>query len=188
MAMSLDEISVEAEEKMEKAVSFLGGELRGIRTGRATTGLVEHIKVDYYGSSTPLQQLASLATPEANLIVIKPFDPSSIKAMERAILGSELGITPQSDKRVIRLTVPPLSGERRKQLANRVKHMAEQGRISIRNIRREANKHIDQEQKDKKASEDEAAKGKDEIQELTKKYEDKVGDLLKGKLNEIEQT
>ena len=186
--MSLDEICFEAEAKMEKAVSFLGGELRGIRTGRATTGLVEHIKVDYYGSSTPLQQLASLATPEANLIVIKPFDPSSIKDIERAILASELGITPQSDKRVIRLTVPPLSGERRKQLANQVKQMAEQGRISIRNIRREANKHIDQEQKDKKASEDEAAKGKDEIQELTKKYEEKVGELLKGKLAEIENS
>ena len=186
--MSLDEICFEAKEKMEKAVSFLGGELRGIRTGRATTGLVEHIKVDYYGSSTPLQQLASLATPEANLIVIKPFDPSSIKDIERALLASELGITPQSDKRLIRLTVPPLSGERRKQLANQVKQMAEQQRISIRNIRREANKHIDQEQKNKKATEDDAEKGKGEIQDLTKKYEDKVGDLLKGKLNEIEQT
>ncbi len=184
--MRLDEIAFEAEGKMEKAASFLSGEFRGIRTGRATTGLVEHIKVDYYGSSTPLQQLASLATPEANLIVIKPFDPSSIKDIERAILASELGITPQSDKRVIRLAVPQLSGERRKQLANQVKQMAEQGRISIRNIRREANKHIDQEQKDKNASEDEATKGKDEIQKLTKKYEDKVGELLKGKLSEIE--
>ncbi len=184
--MRLDEIAFQAEGKMEKAVSFLSGEFRGIRTGRATTGLVEHLKVDYYGSSTPLQQLASLATPEANLIVIKPFDPSSIKDIERAILGSELGITPQSDKRVIRLSVPPLSGERRKQLANQVKQMAEQARVSIRNIRREANKHIDQEQKDKNASEDEATKGKDEIQELTKKCEDRVGELLKGKLSEIE--
>ena len=186
--MGLDEISFHAEEKMEKAVSFLGSEFRGIRTGRATTGLVEHIKVDYYGSSTPLQQLASLATPEANLIVIKPFDPSSIKDIERALLGSELGITPQSDKRVIRLSVPPLSGERRKQLATQVKHMAEQGRISIRNIRRDANKHIDQEQKDKKATEDEAVKAKEEIQDLTKKYEEKVSDLLKSKLTEIEAT
>ena len=186
--MALDEICFQAEEKMDKAVAFLASEFRGIRTGRATTGLVEHIKVEYYGSSTPLQQLASLATPEANLIVIKPFDPSCIKDIERGILASELGITPQSDKRVIRLTVPPLSGERRKQLANQVKQMAEQGRISIRNIRREANKHIDQEQKDKKATEDEAAKGKEEIQDLTKKHEEKIGDLLKSKLNEIEAT
>ena len=184
--MSLDEICFETEQKMEKAVSFLGSELRGIRTGRATTRLVEHIKVEYYGSSTPLQQLASLATPETNLIVIKPFDPSCIKDIERAILASELGITPQSDKRMIRLTVPPLSGERRKQLANQVKQMAEEGRISIRNIRREANKHIDQEQKDKKITEDQAEKGKEEIQELTKKYEEKVAEFLKAKLSEIE--
>ncbi len=186
--MSLDEISFHTEEKMEKAVSFLGSEFRGIRTGRATTGLVEHIKVDYYGSSTPLQQLASLATPEANLIVIKPFDPSSIKDIERAILASELGISPQSDKRVVRLTVPPLSGERRTQLVSQVKQLAEQGRISIRNIRRDANKHIDQEQKDKKATEDEAASSKDDIQELTKKYEEKVSELLKSKTKEMETT
>ena len=184
--MALDEICFQGEEKMDKAVAFLASEFRGIRTGRATTGLVEHLKVEYYGSGTPLQQLASLSTPEANLIVIKPFDPSCIKDIERAILTSELGISPQSDKRMIRLTVPPLSGERRKQLANQVKHLAEQARISIRNIRREANKHIDQEQKDKKATEDEADKGKDEVQDLTKKYEKKVGELLKGKLAEIE--
>ncbi len=186
--MPLDEISFQAEEKMEKAVAFLAAELRGLRTGRATTGLVEHIKVDYYGSSTPLQQLATLAAPEGNLIVIKPFDPESVKDIERAILTSELGITPQTDKRVIRLSIPPLSGERRQQLSNQVKQMAEQARISIRNIRRDANKHIDQEQKEKTATEDEAAKGKDEIQELTKKHEEKVGESLKSKLNEIETT
>ncbi len=186
--MTLDEISFEAEDKMTKAVSFLSTEFRGIRTGRATTGLAEHIKVDYYGSSTPLQQLASLATPEANLIVIKPFDPSCIKDIERAILASDLGITPQSDKRMIRLIVPPLSGERRKQLANQVKHLAEQQRISIRNIRREANKHIDQEEKDKKASEDEAVKAKEDIQVLTKKYEAQVTEHLKSKLSEIENS
>ena len=186
--MPLGEIAFQAEEKMEKAVAFLGAELRGIRTGRATTGLVEHLKVDYYGSNTPLQQLANLSAPEASLIVIKPFDPSCIKDIERAILGSELGITPQSDKRVIRLVVPPLSGERRKQLANQVKQMAEQSRISIRNIRRDANKHLDQEQKDKILSEDQAKNGKEEIQELTKKYEEKVGELLKAKIVEIEAT
>ena len=186
--MPLDEIAFEAEEKMEKAAAFLATEFRALRTGRATTGLVEHIKVDYYGSSTPLQQLAALSAPDANLIVVKPFDPSTIKDVERAILASELGITPQSDKRVIRLVVPPLSGERRKQLANQVKQMSEEARISIRNIRRDANKHIDRQQKDKAATEDEAEKGKEEIQDLTKKYEDKVGELLKTKLNEIEST
>ena len=186
--MPIDEIAFEAEEKMEKAVAYLVSELRGVRTGRATTGLAEHIKVDYYGSSTPLQQLATLSAPEANLIVIKPFDPASIKDIERAILTSELGITPQSDKRLIRLVVPPLSGERRKQLANQVKQMAEESRISIRNIRRDANKHIDQEQKSKVLTEDQVDKGKEEIQDLTGKYEQKIGDLLKGKLAEIEAT
>ena len=186
--MPLDEIAFAAEEKMEKAVSYLASELRSIRTGRATTGLVEHLKVDYYGSSTPLQQLAALSAPEASLIVIKPFDPSCIKEIERAILASELGITPQSDKRVIRLVVPPLSGERRHQLANQVKHMSEEARVSVRNIRRDANKHIDQEQKDKAASEDQAEKEKKEIQDLTNKYEDKIGELLKNKLAEIEST
>ena len=186
--MPLDEIAFTAEEKMEKAAAYLASEFKGVRTGRATTGLVDHIKVEYYGSSTPLQQLATLSAPEANLIVIKPFDPTSIKDIERAILGSELGITPQSDKRVIRLVVPPLSGERRKQLANQVKQMTEEARISIRNIRRDANKHIDQEQKSKVLTEDEAEKGKEEIQGLTKKYEQKVGELLKAKLAEIEAT
>jgi len=186
--MELDEIVFQAGQKMEKAVAFLAAEFRSVRTGRATTGLIEHIKVDYYGSSTPLQQLAALSAPEANLIVIKPFDPSGIKDIERALLASELGITPQSDKRVIRLVVPPLSGQRRKQLANQVKQMSEEARISIRNIRREANKHIDQEQKNKTATEDEAKKGKGEIQDLTKKYEEKVGQLLKAKLAEIEAT
>ncbi len=186
--MPLDEIAFEAEEKMEKAAAYLGSEFKGVRTGRATTGLVDHIKVEYYGSSTPLQQLATLSAPEANLIVIKPFDPTSIKDIERVILGSELGITPQSDKRVIRLVVPPLSGERRKQLANQVKQMTEEARISIRNIRRDANKHIGQEQKSKVLTEDEAEKGKEEIQGLTKKYEQKVDELLKVKLAEIKAT
>ena len=186
--MPLDEVAFQAEEKMEKAVAFLAAEFRSVRTGRATTGLVEHIKVEYYGSGTPLQQLAALSAPDANLIVIKPFDPSSIKDIERALSASELGITPQSDNRVIRLVVPPLSGERRKQLANQVKQMSEEARVSIRNVRRDANKHIDQEQKNKTATEDEAQREKDEIQELTKKYEEKVGELLKAKLAEIETT
>ena len=186
--MPLDEIAFNAEDKMEKAVAFLASEFRGVRTGRATTGLVEHLKIDYYGESTPLQQLAALSAPEASLVVIKPFDPTCIKEIERAILASELGITPQSDKQVIRLVVPPLSGERRGQLAHQVKHLSEEARVSIRNIRRDANKHIDQEQKSKAATEDEADKAKDQIQTLTKKYEDKVGEALKTKLAEIEST
>ena len=146
--MAMDDILLDAEEKMEHAVDYLHKELRGIRTGRASAGLVDHIKVDYFGSPTDLRQLATIATPDATLIVIKPFDPGSIKDIEKAIFASDLGITPSVDGKVIRLSVPPLSGERRTQIAAQIKKMAEQTRVAIRNARREANKEIDKEQKD----------------------------------------
>ena len=182
---SVDETVLESEDRMDKAVDFLRVEFRGIRTGRASTALVDNLKVDYYGSMTPLKQIANLSTPEANLIVIKPFDVSGIKDIEKALLGSSLGLTPNSDGRLIRLTVPPLSGERRQQLAGQIKQMAEQGRVSIRNIRRDANKHIDQAQKDKHITEDERDEGKKEMDELTKKYVSQVDEVLKAKTTEI---
>ena len=153
--MDIDGIAFEAEEKMEKAVTFLRNEFRTIRTGRASPALVDTIRVDYYGASTSLKELANLSAPEANLIVIKPFDPSSIKEIEKALISSSLGITPSSDGRIIRLVVPPLSGERRHQLAQQIKQMAEQARVNIRNARRDANKKLDQAQKDKILTEDE---------------------------------
>ena len=185
--MPVDDVLLEAEEKMEKAVTHLAEEFRGVRTGRASVGLVEHIKVDYYGSPTPLQQLANLGTPEPQLIVIKAYDPGSLKEIEKAILASDLGITPQNDGKVIRLQIPPLSEERRKQLAARARELAEQSKVSIRNIRREANKGIEVEEKDKSShlSEDEAFSGKEEIQELTKKFEGRVDELLDKKAKEI---
>ena len=183
--MSSEEIAFEAEEKMEKAVEFLRNEFRSIRTGQASTGLVEHIRVDYYGSHTPLKQLANISTPEATLIVIKPFDPSVIEAIDKAILASPLGITPQSDGKVIRLVIPPLSGERRGQLVQSIKQYAEQGRVTIRNARRDANKHLDQAEKKKEISEDERNESKKEMDELTKKYISQVDDLLKTKTAEV---
>jgi len=183
--MSPDEILFETEEKMEKAVEFLKNEYRGIRTGRASTALVEHLKIDYYGSSTPLKQAANLSTPEGNLIVIKPFDTSIIKEIEKAIIASPLGLNPQSDGRIIRLAIPPLSGERRKQLAQQVKQMAEQARVNTRNARRDANKEFDTAEKDKTISEDERDKGKEQIDELTKKYTAKVDEILEAKTAEI---
>jgi len=183
--MSVEEIVLNAEEKMEKAVEFLRGEFKGIRTGRASTALVDNIKVDYYGSPTPLKQLANISTPEANLVIIKPFDVSVIKEIDKAIMASPVGITPNSDGRIIRLVVPALSGERRTQLAQQIKHMAEQSRVSIRNLRRDANKHLDHEQKDKILTEDERDDGKKEIDELTKKYVRQVDDILKAKTEEI---
>ena len=185
--MAMDEILLETEDAMESAVGYLKQEFRGIRTGRASGGLVEHIKVDYYGSPTDLRQLANISTPEANLIVIKPFDPNSLKDIERAVHASDLGITPAADGKVIRLTIPPLSGERRQQLVTQVKKMSEQTRVAIRNARRDANKDIDKQQKDGELTEDEAKRGKDEVQKLTDKYEAEVDKLLTAKTAEIEE-
>lgn len=183
--MTPEEIAFEAEEKMEKAVEFLRNEYRGLRTGRASIALVENIRVDYYGSQTPLKQLANISTPEANLVVIRPFDIASIKDIDKAILASPLGITPNSDGRVVRLAVPALSGERRGQLAQQVKQMAEQARVSVRNARRDANKHFDQSQKDKAITEDDRDDGKKEMDTLTKKYVAQIDETVKAKTSEI---
>ena len=185
--MPAEEIFFDAEERMEKAVSVLKDELKSIRTGRATTGLVEHVRVDYYGTSTPLIQLANIATPSPQLIVIKPYDPASVGDIEKAILQSDLGITPNSDGKLIRLAVPPLSEERRKQLASRVKELGENAKIAIRNIRRDANKQVDREKKDSVMSEDEAERAKKDIQESTHEYESQVDELLDGKTKELMQ-
>lgn len=186
--MPLDDILLETEEKMESALEYLHKEFRGIRTGRASAGLVDHIKVDYYGSPTDLRQLASIATPEPNLIVIKPFDPGSIKSIEKAIQASDLGITPQTDKNIVRLNVPALSIERRKQLVNQVKKMTEAARVAVRNARRDGNKQLEKEQKSSQITEDDAHTGKEKTQDLTKQYEQKIDELLDTKVKDIEQS
>jgi len=185
--MAMDEIQLDVEEKMESAIDYLREEFRGIRTGRATAGLVDHIKVEYYGSPTDLRQLAAISTPEATLIVIKPFDPSCLKDIEKAIYASDLGITPNADGKVIRLAVPPLSGERRTQIVTQLRKMGEASRVSIRNARRDGNKEVDKQQKDGDLTEDEAKKGKDVIQKMTTDYEKKVTDALDAKTTEIEE-
>ena len=143
--------------------------------------------MDYYGSSTDLRQLATISVPESNLLVIKPFDPSSMKDIERAIHASELGITPAVDGKVIRLTIPPLSMERRNQLASQLKKMAEAARVAIRNARRDGNKELERQEKASELTEDEARKGKEEIQKLTKEYEGKVDELLAAKTREVQE-
>jgi ribosome recycling factor len=175
------------EEKMEAAAEYLKKEFRGVRTGRASAGLVEHIKVDYYGSPTDLRQLASISTPEAALIVIKPFDPGSIKEIERAIQASALGVTPSTDGKVVRLALPALSMERRQQLTGTVKKMAEAARVTVRNARRDGNKEIDKQEAEKELTEDDARKAKDEIQKLTEKYEKHVTEILDAKTAEIQE-
>ena len=183
--MPVDEVCFELEEHVEKAISFLKSEFRGVRTGRAHSGLVEHIKVDYYGAQSELRQLAQISTPEASLIMIKPFDPSSIKAIDKAITSSDLGLNPQSDGKVLRLNIPALSGERRQQLVGQVKSMAEQAKVAARNARRDANKQLDLEQKNKVITEDEQKSGKEETQKLTDKCVEQIDELLKQKSEEI---
>ncbi len=185
--MASDEILLDVEENMEQAVDYLRKEFRGIRTGRASAGLVDHIKVDYYGSPTDLRQLATISTPDASLIVIKPFDPGSLKEIERAIQAANIGITPAADGKVIRLAVPSLSGERRQQIAGQLKKMAEAARVTIRNARRDGNKEVDRQEKDSELTEDDAAKARNQIQKLTDDYEKKIDDILAGKTKEIQE-
>ena len=183
--MDQDEILLDAEERMEKAVAMLQGQMQGLRTGRATAGLVDSIRVDYYGSPTPLKQIANISIPEPQQILIRPFDASSLSNIAKAIQSSDTGLSPNSDGRVIRLNVPALSTERRRQLTSRVKELAEEARVSIRNVRRDANKHADQGQKEKNLTEDECDQTKEQVQELTKKFEGKVNDMAAAKEKEV---
>jgi ribosome recycling factor len=183
--MSIEEIVLEADERMEKSVALLTDQLRGVRTGRANVGLVDSIRVEYYGSPTPLKQLANLSTPEPQQILIRPFDPSVIGDIVKAIQTSDIGLTPNSDNKVVRLNVPSLSVEQRKKLVGRVKDLAEEARVAIRNIRRDANKQADQQQTDKVLTEDDLKSCKEEIQELTKRYEGKVNEIADKKSEEI---
>ncbi len=175
----------DTESKMKKAAEVLHDELKVIRSGRASTALVENIKADFYGTPTPLKQMATLATPQVDMIVIKPFDPSSVKAIEAAIKSSDLSIAPIVDGKLVRLNIPPLSEERRKQLVQQVKHTGEQTKVNVRNIRRDAIKHLEKQQKDKVITEDDLEKGKKQIDDITKKYTDKVDDVVKHKSDEI---
>jgi ribosome recycling factor len=183
--MTYEEILLDTEERMEKAISVLKSALAGIRTGRANPGLVDSLRVEVYGSPTPIKQVASVGAPEPTQIVIRPYDPSTLKDIEKAILASDLGFTPQNDGRVIRLNVPPLSGEVRRKMVGRVRELAEDTKIAIRNIRRDGNKAADQAEKDKELSEDESASAKEEIQELTKKYENIATELAKAREKDV---
>lgn len=183
--MTPDEILLDVEERMEKAVSVFREELRGLRTGRATPALVDSMRVEYYGSPTPLKQLAQINTPDPQQIVIRPFDQGVLKDIEKAIRSSDLGMAPNNDGKIIRLQVPPMSGEQRKKLAGQIKKSAEAAKVSCRNIRRDGNKSFDQEEKDKTITEDDRDKGKDDIQTLLKKYEEQITELSDKKTEEI---
>lgn len=180
-------IQDDTKEVLEKALQHMQEVLRGVRTGRATSALVDHIRVDYYGTLTPLNQMAAISIPEPRLIVIKPFDLSSLTEIGKAIQKSDLGIMPQSDGKVLRLPMPPLSGEQRTKYAAKVKDMAEESRIAMRNGRRDMNKHADVDLKGGKLTEDEHRKLHDKIQELLKEYEKKLDSVLDKKIAEIKE-
>lgn len=183
--MPADDILFDCEEHMEKAVEHLRHELRGIRTGRASPALVEHVMVEYYGTPTALKSIASISVPEATQILIKPFSPQDLKAIERAINDSKINLTPHSDGKTLRLILPPMSQEVRQRMVGQCKTIAEAAKISVRNARRDANKLAETEEKGSILTEDEATKLKEQIQELTKSYEHKVDELIEHKRKEI---
>jgi ribosome recycling factor len=174
-----------AKKRMEKVISDMQQNLSSIRTGRASISILDHINANYYGTATPLQQMATLSTPEPSLIVIQPWDPSTIPNIEKAIQASDLGLTPTNDGKVVRLPIPPLTQERRKQLAKSVGHIAEQHRVAVRQVRHEANDQLKTYLKDKKISEDDEKEGLKKIQDLTNEFIGKVDALLKKKESEI---
>ncbi len=183
--MSYDDVVLETEDKMDKTVEVLKEQTKGIRTGRATPGLVESVKVDYYGTPTRLKELAVISVPDPRTLLVKPFDPSSVGTIEKALQKSDTGLTPMSDGKMIRLSVPPLSGERRQKLVGQVKELSENSKVSLRNVRRDANKDAEKLEKDALITEDQHHKLKEEIQNLLKSHEKKVDDLVEAKRKEI---
>jgi ribosome recycling factor len=171
--------------RMNGALELLAREFASVRTGRASTGLLETVRVDYYGNPTPINQMASVSVPDARTLMIQPYEAGQLGAIEKAIMKSDLGLTPVNDGKVIRLTMPTPTEERRKQLVKTVAKMAEDARVAIRNVRREANDKLKGLAKDKKVSEDEERRGHDQIQKTTDRFIAKVDELLKKKEQEI---
>jgi ribosome recycling factor len=175
----------DVETKMTSALEALGRELATVRTGRASAGLLDGIRVDYYGTPTPVNQMASISVPDARTLVIQPWEASQLKAIEKAIMTSDLGLTPVNDGKIVRLAMPSPTEERRKQLAKTVHKIAEESRVAVRNLRREANDRLKALANDKKVSEDEERRSHDQIQKTTDRFIAKVDELLKKKEQEI---
>ena len=181
----IEDILFDAEERMEKAVASLRSDLMGIRTGRASPALLDRIRVEAYGAVVPLNQVATIAVPEPRLLVIRPWDVSTIGAIEKAILKSDLGLTPNNDGKIIRLAIPPLTDERRRDLAKIVSRRVEEARVAIRNLRREALKKLGDLEKQKEISEDAFYQGKEDLQNLTNEYIESAGQVGEKKQVEI---
>lgn len=174
-----------AEQRMKKSIQSLEDEFNGLRTGRASASLFDKIKVDYYGTPTPLNQVANISVPESRLIVIQPWDKGTIGEIEKAIQKSELSLNPSNDGKVIRINIPPLTEERRKDLVKMAKNVAEQSRVAIRNIRRDGNEELKKQNKEGELSEDEEKRGTDNIQKLTDRYIETINSILDKKEKEI---
>lgn len=185
--MPVDDVLLDTEMNMDKAVEHLHHELRSIRTGRASPALVEHVSVDYFGAPTPLKNIASISVPEATQLLIKPFNPGDLGAIQKAFNDSKLGLSPQAEGKALRLILPMMSTERRNQLVAQCKDIGERAKVSIRNSRRDGNKLIDAEQKDGGLTEDDADRGKADVQELTKKYEAQVEEAIDKKRADVMQ-
>jgi ribosome recycling factor len=174
-----------ADEKMKKAVRALEDEFKTIRTGRASAALFDNIRVDYYDQKVPLNQVATISVPEARLVIIQPWDRSVLSEIEKAIQKSELSVNPNNDGKVIRIAIPPLTEERRKELVKVAKNIAEKSRVTVRNIRRDVNDQLKKMQKDSEISEDQAKRGMDDVQKLTDSYIDQINSILESKEKEI---
>jgi ribosome recycling factor len=181
----IDEVLEELRERMQKSVEALQDDFMSIRTGRASPALVEKLPVEYYGTPTPLNQMASIAAPEPRLLVIRPWDPSALADIERAILKSDLGLTPMNDGMLIRLSIPRLTEERRRELVKVVSRRVEEARIAMRNLRRDALQDLKDFEKEKMISEDDFFRGKDKVQELTDEFIEKIDDIGKRKEEEV---
>jgi ribosome recycling factor len=181
----IDDLLEDAKRRMDKSVETTAHEFNTVRTGRASAALLDRIQIDYYGQLTPLKQLATINVPEPRMLTIQPYDPGSIKTIERAIQESELGLTPSNDGKLIRLPVPQLTEERRKELVKVVKHLAEEGRVAIRNVRRDVMHDLKELVRDGDVGDDEERRAEDRAQKLTDEHVAKIDDLLKKKEEEI---
>lgn len=183
--MNSAQILKDSEDRMEKALEVFRNDLKGLRTGRASPQMLDSLRVDYYGSPTPIREMASVTCPDAASIVIKPYTADSLKDIEKAIRASDLGLAPNNDGKVIRLTVPAMSGDQRKKIVQQIKKSAEAAKVSCRNIRRDGNKHFEDAEKAKTMTEDDRDKGKTKVQDLLKAYEGKIDALSAAKEKEV---
>lgn len=181
----MDATIKDAEDRMKKSVAALEDELAGLRTGRASAAMFDKLRVQYYGTPTPLNQVASISVPESRLVVIQPWDKGALPEIEKAIQTSEMSLNPSNDGKVIRINIPPLTEERRKEIVKIAKNTAEQGRVAVRNIRRDANDDLKKLEKDSEISEDDLKRGEDQIQKLTDQYIDQINTVLSAKESEI---